>query len=387
VAAATATDLNTERQKARTAYKRGALTEAIDLAQSVVRDAGGASQPDDILFLCLLLHAARRFTDATAILRDGVARFPNDPAMHENLGVLLIALNDAPGAIAACEAALALGTDSPNVQDCLCDAYNRIGRTDRAVAAGRAALEAKDRQFSRRQPLVAMPAGSPPRFNPANPAENVIAYCLWGNEPRYGVPLAENSRILPHLFPGWSMRVYHGTDVDPDFLRELRTRGADLRPMSLPAGVPPHRRLLWRFSVLADSSVRRFLIRDADSLLSVKERVAVDAWLNSGYHFHAMRDWFTHTDLLLAGLWGGVGGILPGVETLLGQYDGWRMENDHVDQDLLSETVWPAIRGNILIHDSIFTGCLGSVAFPPFGALMPGMHIGQNAFHHFARPG
>jgi hypothetical protein len=387
VASTTATDLNDERQRARIAYRRGALTEAIDLAQSVVHDGGGASQPDDILFLCLLLHAARRFTDAIAILRDGVARFPNDPAMHENLGVLSIALGDAPGAVAACEAAIALGTDSPNVLDCLCDAYNRIGRTDRAVAAGRSALEAKDRQFSRRPPLVAMPATAPPRFNPANPAENVIAYCLWGNEPRYRVPLAENSRILPHLFPGWSMRVYHATDVDPAFLRDLQTRGADLRPMALPAGVPPHRRLLWRFAVLGDASVRRFLVRDADSLLSVKERVAVDAWLNSGYHFHTMRDWFTHTDLVLAGLWGGVGGILPDVETLLGQYAGWRMENDHVDQDLLSETVWPAIRGNVLIHDSIFTGCLGSVAFPPFGALMPGMHIGQNAFHHFARPG
>ncbi len=384
--AITATDLDNDRHRARSAYKRGGLTAAIDLAQSVVQNGGAAPLPDDILFLCLLLHAAQRFAEATAILRDGIARFPRDPAMHENLGVLLIALGDAPGAIAACEAAIALGTDSPNVNDCLCDAYNRIGRPDQAVAAGRAALEAKDRQFSCRPPLVALPATAPPRFNPANPAENVIAYCLWGNEPRYRVPLAENSRILPHLFPGWSMRVYHDGDVDPAFLRELRTRGADLHPMTLPPSVPPHRRLLWRFSVLGDSSVRRFLIRDADSLLSVKERVAVDAWLNSGYHFHAMRDWFTHTDLLLAGLWGGVGGILPDVEMLLGQYSGWRMENDHVDQDLLSETVWPAIRGNILIHDSIFTGCLGSVAFPPFGALMPGMHIGQNAFHHFARP-
>jgi len=379
-------DLETRRQKARAAYKRGALTESIELARSIPRDAVG-TRPDDILFLCLTLHAARRFNEAAAILRDGIARFPNDPAMHENLGVLLIAAGDAPGAIAACEAAIALGSDSPNVNDCLCDAFNRIGRTDRAIAAGRAALEAKDRLFAQRKPAVSMPSTAPPRFNPTNPAENVIAFGLWGNEPRYRVPLAENSRILPHLFPGWTMRVYHDGDVDPAFLRDLQTRGADLRPMSIPVGVPPHRRLLWRFTVIDDPSVRRFLIRDADSLLSVKERVAVDAWLDSGYHFHAMRDWFTHTDLLLAGLWGGVGGILPGVATLLAGYTGWRMENDHVDQDLLSETVWPVIRGNVLIHDSIFTGCLGSVAFPPFGALIPGMHIGQNAFHHFARPG
>lgn len=330
-----------------------------------------------------MLHAARRFEEATTILRDGTTRFPENAAMQENLGVLLIAANDAPGAIAACEQALALGSDSPNVRDCLCDAYNRIGRTDLAVAAGKASLEAKERLFTGDALAI---AAAPPPFNPHNPAENVIAYCLWGNEPRYRVPLAENARILPHLFPGWTMRVYHATDVDPAFLAELRARGIDLRPMILPHDVPPHRRLLWRFAVLDDPSVRRFLIRDADSLLSVKERIAVDAWLASRYHFHAMRDWYTHTDLLLAGLWGGVGGILPSIETLQARYTGWRMENDHVDQDLLAETVWPAIRGNVLIHDSIFTGCLGSVPFPPFGALIPGMHIGQNAFHLFARP-
>jgi hypothetical protein len=160
-----------------------------------------------------------------------------------------------------------------------------------------------------------------------------------------------------------------------------------MRPMSLPLGVPVHRKLLWRFDVIADPAVKRFLIRDADSLLCVKERVAVDAWLQSRYHFHAMRDWYSHTDLLLAGMWGGVGGILPPPAALMQAYTAWRVENDHVDQDVLSETVWPTIRRDVLIHDSIFTGCLGSVPFPPFGQSPPGSHIGQNAFLYFTRTG
>jgi tetratricopeptide (TPR) repeat protein len=383
---AEASTLEDRRRAARAAYQRGALAEAQTVQRAVLRDGGADVRPDDVLFLGLLLHGGRDLEQATLVLRDGVARFPNDPAMHENLAVLLIAAGDATGAIAACEAALTLGSDSPNVHDCLCDAYNRIGRTDQAIAAGRVSLAAKDRRFAALPAIVAMPGGAPPPFNPLNPAENVIAYGLWGTDPRYRVPLLENARIMPHLFPGWSMRVYHDAAVDPDILRELRGRGVALHPMIQAPNVPAHRRLLWRFAVLGDPAVRRFLIRDADSLLSVKERVAVDAWLHSRYHFHAMRDWFTHTDLLLAGLWGGVGGILPPVDALLAAYTGWRVENDHVDQVLLAETVWPAIRGDVLIHDSIFTGCLGSVPFPPFGALMPGMHVGQNAFHHFVRP-
>ena len=63
------------------------------------------------------------------------------------------------------------------------------------------------------------------------------------------------------------------------------------------------------------------------------------------------------------------------------------MENDHVDQDMLAETVWPTIRNDVLIHDSIYTGALGSVPFPPFGHSIPGNHIGQNAFLHFTKTG
>lgn len=375
------------RQRAYTAYASGALAEAIDLQERTLLAAKAAGQesPDDFLFLGLLLHADGRLAEGIAMLRDGLMRFPNNAAMYENLGVFLIATGDLPAAIAACQQALALGSDSPNVNDCLCDAYNRTGRPDLAIAAGKAALEAKDRRFGARAPLAAIPSAPPPPFNPLSPAENVIAYCLWGNDPRYHVPLLENVRIQPHLFPGWSIRLYHDASVDPAYLGDLAARGVDLRPMALPPDVPPHRRLLWRFDVIADPAVRRFLVRDADALLSVKERVAVDAWLRSSYHFHAMRDWYTHTDLLLAGMWGGVGNILPPPDTLLLAYTAWRVENDHVDQDVLAETVWPTIRHAVLIHDSVFTGCLGSVPFPPFGALPPGTHIGQNAFRHFTR--
>jgi len=367
------------RRHASEAYARGALTEAIAIQQAIPRET-----PHDSLFLGLLLHAAGRFAESASVLRDGATQFPGEPAIHENLAVLLIATGDIAGAIAAGQTALAMGSDSPNVHDCLADAYNRIGRRDLAIAAGKAALEAKDRRFGVGESL---PTAILPPFNPLNPAENVIAYGLWGNEPRYHAPLLENARIQPHLFPGWTIRIYHDDTVDPGYLRTLASHGVDLRPVALPPGVPPLRRLLWRFAVIADPTVCRFLIRDADSLLSVKERVAVDAWLQSCYPFHAMRDWFTHTDLLLAGLWGGVGGLLPPVETLLGRYTAWRLEYDHVDQDLLAETVWPLIRDRVLIHDSVFTGCLGSVPFPPYGALPDGFHVGQNAFVHFARQG
>ncbi|MDB5399730.1 MAG: hypothetical protein JWQ55_1748 [Rhodopila sp.] len=382
-------DLDHLRNVARDAYATGRAAEAAEAQAAVLARAKAAGTPaaDDFLFAGLIHHAAGRGADAIEILRDGLRCYPDNASMHENLAVLLLATPDISGSIEACRSALALGSDSPNVHDCLCSAYRRAGRTDLAIEAGRQALECKDRRFGAARPLVAMPTGLPPAFNPGHPEQNVIAYTLWSNQPRYQVPLLENARIRPHLFPEWTIRVYHDNTVDRGYLGRLAALGVQLRSMVLPPGVPPHRGLLWRFEAIADPSVARFLIRDADSLLTVKERVAVDAWLLSEFHFHAMRDWYSHTDLLLAGMWGGVGGILPPLAALMSAYTPWRVENDHVDQDLLSVTVWPAIRRNVLIHDSIFQPCLGSVAFPPFGALPAGHHIGQNAFLHFSKSG
>ena len=378
-----------ERLTAREAYQHGQAARAVALQTELLaaRAAAGDDTADDYLFLGLALTSQGQLAEAIAGLRDGLARFPDHPALHENLGVLLLTTGAYADAIAASEQALALGSASPNVLDCLTDAHARLGRTDLAVTYGRQTLVAKDRKFGATPPLVTLPAVAPPPFSPANPAENVIAYGLWGNAQRYQVPLLENARIRAHLFPAWSMRVYHDDTVDPAYLALLRERGVDLHPMRLPPDLPVHRKLLWRFTVASEPGVRRFLCRDADSLLTVKERVAVDAWLASALPFHAMRDWYTHTDLLLAGMWGGVGGLLPPLERLLEAYRGWRVEYDHVDQDLLSETVWPIVRGHVLIHDSVFAPCLGSVPFPPFGALPPSMHIGQNAFMHFERAG
>lgn len=367
------------------AYTKGRLDEATLAQTEVLAKAADALDPDDILFAGLLHHAAGRLDTAASLLARGTARFPNVPALHENLAVTRLAASDFAGAIEACQAALALGSDSTNLHDTLCEAFERLGRPDLAVAEGRLSLTMKDRRFGAAVPLVRIPDCQPPAFNPNRPDQNIIAYTLWGNQHRYHVPLLENARLRPHLFPEWTIRVHHDHSVDAGYLRELAAHGVQLRRMELSPDLPGYRRLLWRFDVIADPDVARFLIRDADSLLTIKERVAVEEWLRSRFHFHMMRDWYTHTDLILAGMWAGVGNILPAPSTLLGAYKAWRVETSHVDQDVLSETVWPCVRNNILIHDSIFHPCLGSVPFPPFGMLPEGHHVGQNAFLHFSK--
>ena len=365
------------------AYRRGALEEALSIQRGVVSAREPKPKAEDFLVLCFLVHLNKKPAEAADVARDGLRLYPNSAELHENLGVCLLAAQDIEAGVDALQRALELGSRSVNALDALCSALGRLGREEEAIAHGRRSLEEKDARFGTAPALARVPRESPPPFDPSSPAQNVISYVLWGDAPRYVAPLFENLRVRNHLFPAWVIRVYVDRSVPDDLRKRLEQGGAQVVLKEQPKGELPTRRLLWRFEVIADPGVRRFLVRDADSLLSVKERVAVDDWLRSPKYFHMMRDFRTHTDLVLAGLWGGVGGILPAPQKLWKQFTPWRLENDHVDQDLLTVTVWPTMRKSCLIHDSVFTGCLGSVPFPPYGELPKGHHVGQNAFIHF----
>jgi tetratricopeptide (TPR) repeat protein len=362
------------------AYLRGDFGGAIAAQTRALTEqqARNSATARDSLMLGLYLHAAGRVDVAIDVLSKAIATFPDDASLRENLGALYGGCRRHDEAIAAYQQALSLGSSEANVHDGLCESYGGKGDMAGAIKHGRLALEAKDRRFGARPPAAVLPAEPAPMLDPHRPQENVISYSLWGTSPRYLVPLQENLRIARHLFPAWTVRIYLDAGSPEALETALRQAGADVRRTSLPEGMPPFRRLLWRFHVISDPTVKRFLARDADALLSVKERVAVDDWLASGKHFHMMRDYYTHTDLVLAGMWGGVGGILPPVDLLMKEFRPFRVENNHIDQDLLSDRVWPTIRSSCLIHDSVFTGCLGSVRFPPYGALQPGRHIGQS---------
>jgi tetratricopeptide (TPR) repeat protein len=127
--------LNDLRDFARHAYAKGQLVEAAEAQSAVLTmaGAGGAQIADDFLFAGLVHNAAGRIDDGIQVLQDGLSHYPGNASLHENLAVLLLAALDIPGSIQAAHSALVLGSDSPNVYDCLCDAYQRIGRPEQAI--------------------------------------------------------------------------------------------------------------------------------------------------------------------------------------------------------------------------------------------------------------
>jgi hypothetical protein len=203
----------------------------------------------------------------------------------------------------------------------------------------------------------------------------VICFSLWGNNPKYTLHAVLNAKRVPILYPGWSARFYVDASVPGDIVQALRDFGA--RVIEVAADDRTHLKLFWRFLASDDPSVERFLCRDCDAVVNEREVAAVNEWLASGKRFHAMRDHPEHAELIMAGMWGGVAGLLPSLAAQAVAYfethqQKWRW----VDQDFLRDRVWPLIRQDCLVHDSFYLLGEDCRRFPSHPPIPEGDHVG-----------
>jgi len=220
-------------------------------------------------------------------------------------------------------------------------------------------------------------------LNTELPFKNIIAFSLYGADPRYCETLIKNVETAKELYPSWVCRIYLDDTVPQHIWSRLQQVNAQLVDMTSEKEIPP---TLWRFLVMDDLSVERFMVRDADSLIAEREQAAVEAWLKSPYYFHHMRDYFTHTELLLAGMWGGVNGVLSNIEqkirSFVVQYKG---RERFTDQYFLKAVLWSTIRQSILNHDELFDFHQAQPwpTHPPIRWKTKAFHVGSNAGYQY----
>ena len=249
-----------------------------------------------------------------------------------------------------------------NYLDLMSELCGYLGRFDEARNYGSRALQKKDEDAAA-EPHYQIPNRAPPQVSADNKRQNVIAYTLFGTSPRYCEGAILNCQTADLLLPHWTCRFYCDNTV-PDAIRQrLSESGGDVVLLD-PATRERIHPLMWRFLVVDDPSVSRFLVRDADSLIGLREQAAVEAWIDSGKWFHLMRDWYTHSELILAGMWGGCTGVFP---DMAGEIDTFLKTGtfaaSHVDQHFLRKRIWPTIKQSLLSHDSQFV-FLNNQPFP-----------------------
>lgn len=349
-------------------WRRGERLPAIQAAVQGLNQLGPDKPAPRLLQLGYYLFLINDHAGAATVFGQLLQREPQHHEALVNLAVCRQRLGQHAEVIGLTERVLAAQPGLALAHDLRAKSLFNLGRLGEAAEAGTLALQAKDRALpvSGWQP----PAGTAAAHAAGRP--DVIALSLWGGQPRYLRGVLRNALLLPDLYPGWTLRLYADDSVPPPFLALLRTLLVDVR-LEAP-GQSLRQRLCWRFQVANDPAVGRFLVRDGDAVFSLREAQAVQAWIASDRWFHVIRDWWTHTDLILAGLWGGVAGVLPDLSTLLAGYDSGKAETPNIDQWFLRDRVWPLLRPHTLVHDRLFR-MAGSQPLPePVGP----QHIGQD---------
>lgn len=305
--------------------------------------------------------AQDQFDVAVQYAKSALKLLPSHPQITSDLAFAYLRLGQLQQAYDTYQQAIAAGVDT-NMYDGMTEVSWHLGRLDDVKHYGRLALQSK------LEPLKNQPARPiPPQPAPVlstDKSRNIIAFSLFGENPRYCETAVLNVQVAATLLPQWTCRFYCDETVPLPVRQRLSHLGGQVVMVSedIKSNISG---LMWRFLVMDDPAVERFMCRDADSLISTREQYAVNEWVVSGQWFHVMRDYATHTELILAGMWGGCRGVFSNLPALMsdfiasGNYLGQRV----VDQHFLREVIWPTIRQSLCHHDSVFD-MQGSQPFP-----------------------
>lgn len=186
----------------------------------------------------------------------------------------------------------------------------------------------------------------------------VIAFSLWGDNPKYLVGALKNAELAKTLFPDWVCVFYLGTSVSIETAEALLAVGNTcLFTMDEPGD---WRGMFWRFKAASLSNVDVMISRDCDSRLSLREKAAVDEWIASDKQWHIMRDHPWHGSLMLGGMWG-----VKGHPQMKDWISSWKAEDRYqTDQDFLQHMVYPIARHDAMIHASFCAIEPDSIPFP-----------------------
>ena len=323
---------------------------AIQTLVNVLNQSGPQKTREHFLQLAYYFFLIGDTKSCFVILKQCLQAYPNDIEVLQNLAVAAGKSGLFDEAIVYAKQVIDLDPDNFLVWDALASNYHRIGQYDLSSEAGTASLTLKDKKYA-----VADPAWTLPSINPrvyAAQKSNVMTFALWGNNPRYLYGALRNVLLAPDIYPDWQLWFYVDSSVPIAFRNQIEQLGGKI--LLQPDGQSLRQKLCWRFKVANTAGVGYFLVRDVDSVISVRECNAVQQWLESDKWFHIIRDWWTHTDLILAGLWGGVAGVLPNLEHLLATYVSGNAETPNVDQWFLRDRVWRYVKQSCFIHDRCF---------------------------------
>jgi hypothetical protein len=183
---------------------------------------------------------------------------------------------------------------------------------------------------------------------------NYLSFSLWGNNPIYTIGAIKNAELWKTVYPDWQMIVYYDNTVPEDIILKLDELGVEtIKNDTEIYGC------FWRFLISDRDDCGYAVFRDCDSRISIREKMAVDEWINSEKTLHVMRDHPAHATPfgtnglgILAGMWGIKGNTLPVKEMIL-NFLNEKTNYYGIDQTFL-KTIYLMFENDKITHDEFF---------------------------------
>ena len=361
------------------AHEKWLTNKKIEAIQETINQINLPGNKNDINLhfqLAYYFFFIKDYQAAITILKKQLETSPDNLQLLTNIAVCHSRSGEYQAAVTYAERIIKINPTSSFIYDTLASSYYHLGQLSDAHRAGTKSLEIKDSSAKLSNNNWSLPTENPATFTSKNEKKNVISFSLWGTDPRYLRGALRNLLLAPEFYPDWEVRFYIDDSVPEPFIELLQRLNGKI--IMKPGTDSIKKRLCWRFLVADDSSVGYFLVRDIDSVIGMREAAAVYEWLNSDKWFHVMRDWWTHTDLMLAGMWGGVAGVLPSMSDMIANYAPKEVETPNIDQWFLRDRIWAYVRQSCLVHDRYFDS--PDTVHLPEPRKTGNYHIGQDEF-------
>jgi hypothetical protein len=355
---------------------------AKDAIQAAVEKLNACSEkkPKGLLVqLGYYLFLGNNYPAASVVFKNILTLYPDDKNVLLNLGHSLSKSKKYKESIRYISEHLKGNPKEFSGWDSLADSYAHLEDYEKSSKSGTNSLIIKDKLYGAADPKWQLPTTTiaDHTYN----KKRVIAFSLWGNEKRYIFGALRNLLLAPDLYPDWELWFYVDNSVSAGFLDIIRSLGGRVLPQEEKQSL--REKSCWQFKVTQHEEVGYFLIRDIDSVFSVRECNAVQEWLDSGKWFHIIRDWWTHTELIQAGLWGGVAGVLPNTQNLFNNHPLNLASTPNIAQWFLRDCIWRYVKKSCLVHDRCFKHQASTTISGPIPA--NGIYIGSCEYHQ--RPG
>lgn len=180
--------------------------------------------------------------------------------------------------------------------------------------------------------------------------KKIISFSLWGNNPKYTQGALENIKLATILYKRWICRFYIHKDVSSEIKQSIKNTGAEIIIINDPITTG----MLWRFRVIMNKDIERFIIRDTDGRLTIREKNCVIDWIHSRKEFHIIRDNKMHRTKIMGGVWGATKEFMDRIDYnfILKSHDFKNTPNIFgYDQDFLAAKIYPLIKDTACIHD------------------------------------